>query len=58
MLKCITHKKDSLLFCKKDKAWICLECISDHSDHFAETIKGSGEHIHSLVIKSRKVIVA
>ena len=33
-LKCITHKKNSLLYCKKDKVWICIECFPDHADHF------------------------
>ena len=33
MLKCKTHKKDSLLFCKLDKEWICKECMPDHANH-------------------------
>ena len=57
MLKCKTHKKDSILYCKKDKEWLCIECIPDHTDHFDLMVKGSGEYIYSLVIKSREVVV-
>ncbi len=58
MLKCKTHKKDSTLYCKKDKEWLCIECIPDHINHFDQTTKGSGEHIYSLIVKSREVVVA
>jgi len=58
MLKCKIHKKDSELFCKMDKEWICKECFPNHSDHFDQTIKGDGEHIHYLIHKSRDVFIA
>jgi len=56
-LLCKIHKKDSVIFCKEHRDWICIECYALHSDHFDQTAKGTSEHICKILKKMKKVVV-
>ena len=47
-------KKDSVVFCKEHRDWICVECCLLHKNHIDKPIKGTNEHIFKKLKKNSK----
>ena len=45
-LLCETHKKDSIMFCKEHREWICVECLASHLSHYDKLVTGTGEDLN------------
>ena len=54
-LLCETHKKDSIMFCKEHREWICVECLASHLSHYDKLV--TSEQIFKVLKKKRDFIL-